>query len=67
MESRLPKPSTVKRPMTTIKQILPTDRIKASANTFLTNNTYTAPAVPPLSRDLQNIPPTLARNGGKFE
>lgn len=66
MESRLPKPSAIKRPMTTIKQILPSDRIKAAGSAFHANQTYSAPSVPPLSSNLLNIQPTLARNGGKF-
>ncbi|TDG51401.1 hypothetical protein AWZ03_002196 [Drosophila navojoa] len=62
MESRLPKPTGLKRPMPSIKQILPTDRIKAATNA---NSTYSgSTTIQPLTRDLQNIiPQTLKRQG----
>ncbi|ALC46920.1 ncd [Drosophila busckii] len=57
MESRLPKPSTIKKPTPAIKPILPSDRIKGpgTSNANLTQ--------PPLSRDIGNIQNILPRNG----
>lgn len=67
MESRLPKPSGLKRPMSAIKQTLPTDRNKALMNNMNANTTYSGPTAQPLTRDLQNIPQaSLMRQGGKL-
>ncbi|EDV94386.1 protein claret segregational [Drosophila grimshawi] len=60
MESRLPKPTGLKRPTPAIKPILPTDRIKASTNSISANTT-----MQPLSRDLQNIPQAMRRFGAR--
>ncbi|XP_030559398.1 protein claret segregational [Drosophila novamexicana] len=66
MESRLPKPSGLKRPMSAIKQTLPTDRNKALMNNMNANTTYSGPTAQPLTRDLQNIPQaSLMRLGAR--
>ncbi|KAH8388595.1 hypothetical protein KR093_010890 [Drosophila rubida] len=68
MESRLPKPSAIKRPMPPNKPILPTDRIKANSSTFnATTGGSSNQTLPPLTRNLQNLPQVLARHGGKCE
>lgn len=61
MESRLPKPTGLKRPTQAIKPILPTERIKAatSANLIYSGST----TIQPLTRDLQNIPQALKQGG----
>ncbi|XP_017076390.2 protein claret segregational [Drosophila eugracilis] len=78
MESRLPKPSGIKRPQMPVKTILPTDRIRAGgpaglgmglggaggASAFNANQTYCGNLLPPLSRDLNNLPQVLERRGG---
>ncbi|KAH8268498.1 hypothetical protein KR026_007892 [Drosophila bipectinata] len=72
MESRLPKPSGIKRPMP-VKTVLPTDRIRAGGATgatggtsvFNANQTYCGNVLPPLTRDLNNLPQVLQRRGGK--
>ncbi|XP_034489045.1 protein claret segregational [Drosophila innubila] len=61
MESRLPKPTAIKRPMPAMKPVLPSDRIKANTSAFNASQQ----TLPPLSRDLQNLPQALARNGGR--
>ncbi|KAH8362912.1 hypothetical protein KR084_002927 [Drosophila pseudotakahashii] len=77
MESRLPKPSSaLKRPQMPVKTILPTDRIRAggtaaglggasSASAFNVNQTYCGNLLPPLSRDLNNLPQVLERRGAR--
>lgn len=71
MESRLPKPSALKKPMTIAKPILPMDRIK-SASTFSTgfgNKTQLCTSaqslntIQPLSRDLTNIHEYAGKRG----
>ncbi|KAH8315225.1 hypothetical protein KR074_006446 [Drosophila pseudoananassae] len=70
MESRLPKPSGIKRPMP-VKTVLPTDRIRAGGATgptggtsvFSANQTYCGNVLPPLTRDLNNLPQVLQRRG----
>ncbi|XP_016951090.1 protein claret segregational [Drosophila biarmipes] len=74
MESRLPKPSALKRPQMPVKTILPTDRIRAGGtagfggatggSTFSVNQTYCGNLLPPLSRDLSNLPQVLERRAG---
>lgn len=65
MESRLPKPSALKKPMSLTRTVLPMDRIKSSASnstglgsksTHLLNGS-TASLYPfqPLTRDLTNL------------
>ncbi|XP_023164046.1 protein claret segregational [Drosophila hydei] len=63
MESRLPKPTGLKRPTQAIKPILPTERIKAatSANLIYSGST----TIQPLTRDLQNIPQALKQQGAR--
>ncbi|XP_022212474.2 protein claret segregational [Drosophila obscura] len=64
MESRLPKPSTIKRPMMPVKSILPTDRIKAGgAGAFSANQTYCGNLLAPLSRDINNLQDMDRRRG----
>ncbi|XP_052841367.1 protein claret segregational [Drosophila gunungcola] len=79
MESRLPKPSALKRPQMPVKTVLPTDRIRAGGpaglglglgggvgapgSTFNANQTYCGNLLPPLSRDLNNLPQVLERRG----
>ncbi|XP_070073697.1 protein claret segregational [Drosophila takahashii] len=77
MESRLPKPSSaLKRPQMPVKTILPTDRIRAggtasglgaasSTSAFNVNQTYCGNLLPPLSRDLNNLPQVLERRGAR--
>lgn len=50
MESRLPKPSGLKRPIPVAKNILPMDRIKTNSNHNSSFNSV------PLSRDIANLP-----------
>ncbi|KAH8326249.1 hypothetical protein KR067_004087 [Drosophila pandora] len=73
MESRLPKPSGIKRPMP-VKTVLPTDRIRAGgtapgatagASGFNANQTYCGNVLPPLTRDLNNLPQVLQRRGAR--
>ncbi|XP_017041635.1 protein claret segregational [Drosophila ficusphila] len=76
MESRLPKPSGIKRPQVPVKTVLPTDRIRAGvtaglglggaggASAFTANQTYCGNLLPPLSRDLNNLPQVLERRVG---
>uniref|UniRef100_B3P5C7 Kinesin-like protein n=2 Tax=Drosophila erecta TaxID=7220 RepID=B3P5C7_DROER len=72
MESRLPKPSGIKRPQMPVKTVLPTDRIRAGlggggaggAGAFNANQTYCGNVLPPLSRDLNNLPQVLQRRAG---
>jgi len=76
MESRLPKPSGLKKPQMPIKTVLPTDRIRAGlgggaagagAFNVNANQTYCGNLLPPLSRDLNNLPQVLERRGGGGE
>ncbi|KAH8310369.1 hypothetical protein KR044_001000 [Drosophila immigrans] len=67
MESRLPKPTAVKRPMPPNK---PSDRIKANSSALTASTTGTSSnssnqTLPPLSRNLLNLPQVLSRHGGK--
>ncbi|XP_016989046.1 protein claret segregational [Drosophila rhopaloa] len=76
MESRLPKPSALKRPQMPVKTVLPTDRIRAGGpaglglmgaggiSAFNANQTYCGNLLPPLSRDLNNLPQVLEGRGG---
>ncbi|XP_034661910.1 protein claret segregational isoform X1 [Drosophila subobscura] len=65
MESRLPKPSSIKRPAMPVKSILPSDRIKAGgAGAFNANQTYCGNLLPPLSRDINNLPQVMERRMG---
>ncbi|KAH8293876.1 hypothetical protein KR054_005994 [Drosophila jambulina] len=68
MESRLPKPMlTAKRPvLPPVKTVLPTDRIRAggsgpgaAASGVSANQTYCGNLLPPLTRDLNNLPQVL--------
>ncbi|XP_017141753.1 protein claret segregational [Drosophila miranda] len=65
MESRLPKPTSIKRPMMPVKSILPTDRIKAcgQGGAFSANQTYCGNLLPPLSRDINNLQEMDRRRG----
>ncbi|XP_034112759.1 protein claret segregational [Drosophila albomicans] len=65
MESRLPKPSALKRPMPPIKPILPTDRIKANSSILNATTGASNQTLPPLTRNLQNLPQALARRGAR--
>ncbi|KAL7728216.1 hypothetical protein ACLKA6_005633 [Drosophila palustris] len=62
MESRLPKPTAFKRPTPAMKPILPTDRIKANITAF---NQTCNQTLPPLSRDVQNLPQAVNRIGAR--
>lgn len=57
MESRLPKPSGLKRPISVVKNILPMDRIKTNSNllAFSSHHNSSFNSVP-LSRDIANLP-----------
>ncbi|XP_055851841.1 protein claret segregational [Episyrphus balteatus] len=55
MESRLPKPSGLKRPAPVTKNILPMDRIKSNASLLKISNNNSMNSVP-LSRDIANLP-----------
>lgn len=60
MESRLPKPSALKRPMPITKAILPMDRIKTTGfgskgSQMLSNSTASLYNFQPLTRDLTNV------------
>ncbi|XP_011182667.1 protein claret segregational [Zeugodacus cucurbitae] len=65
MDSKLPKPSGIKRPTTVTRNILPMDRIKTASLGFGTksaNLSVTAlDSFQPLSRDLTNLPNGLQR------
>ncbi|XP_055903116.1 protein claret segregational [Eupeodes corollae] len=57
MESRLPKPSGLKRPISVTKNILPMDRIKSNSNMLKMHHNNSLSSVSgPLSRDIANIP-----------
>lgn len=63
MESKLPKPSALKRPMPVTRSILPMDRIKSAGfgsktSQLLSNSTASlySSTFQPLTRDLTNLP-----------
>ncbi|KAH8246922.1 hypothetical protein KR032_004034 [Drosophila birchii] len=70
MESRLPKPMlTAKRPLLPpVKTVLPTDRIRAAGggpSGASGNQTYCGNLLPPLTRDLNNLPQVLQQRGAR--
>ncbi|XP_017020461.1 protein claret segregational [Drosophila kikkawai] len=73
MESRLPKPTlTAKRPvLPPVRTVLPTDRIRAggggpgAASGPSANQTYCGNLLPPLTRDLNNLPQVLQQRGAR--
>lgn len=67
MDSKLPKPSGIKRPTTLTRNILPMDRIKTAMLGFGSKSANLSISAldnfQPLSRDLTNIPNGLQRRG----
>ncbi|CAD6993267.1 unnamed protein product [Ceratitis capitata] len=65
MDSRLPKPSGIKRPTTLTKNILPMDRIKTATLGFGSKTASVSMCgmdiLPPLARDLTNLPNSFRR------
>lgn len=67
MESKLPKPSGIKRPTALTRNILPMDRIKTATLGLRSKSSNlsicTLDNFQPLSRDLTNLPNGFQRRG----